>query len=464
MRICGFCLPQSTRQYLFCLGAMAPLIGCGGSGNSPISAPPAAGPDVFTSIVTERSSPWPNQENTVTITLRSVGSVAASEATLTVPSVAGFTYEAARCNANGGAVCPTTTVQALAGGVALPAVPVGAILTFQLDGVTASAVGSAIPFAAIVALSGDLTPGNNAVQRTMVVEAPPASTLVTSVSAPTYPEGGESEQAFHWINGERARCGMGLLKQDERLDRASQDHANYLAVNIDNGNLPFITHEQNPAFPGYTGLDGTARAQFRGYPGVTSDLVASSGTALSGYQALFGDGVYHAFAAQTGNKDIGLGDMRSEKWNSQVSVLNVAVPIFPANAQESLESGQRPAGEAVVTYPCGGETLIRRSHLDEFPSPFPDVPNLTTLGPPITVFVRPQQLLKIREFTVTTVEGVAIEGTLLTAENRPGYIVASQAAFIPDARLPANTTFNVVIKGTNEGQRFEKRFSYSTGN
>lgn len=463
VRVDENCLATSARRHLFYLGALATLAACGGSGDSPAPAPPAAGPDVVTSIAAERSSPWPNQENTYTVTVRSSGTVAASGATLTVPSVAGLTYETATCGGSGGAVCPTTTVPALAGGVALPVVPVGGILTFRLDGVTTGAAGSASSIAATVALSGDLTPGNNTAQLAIVMTAPPAGTLVTSVPAPTYAVGSESEQAFHWINGERARCGMGLMKQDERLDRASLDHSTYLAANIDNGNLSSITHEQNPAFPGYTGLDGTARAQFRAYPGVASDLIVSSGTALDGYQALFGYGVYHALAAQTGNKDIGLGDMRSERWNSKISVLNVAIPVVPANPQESLDSGQRPAGDTVVSYPCGGEALISRSHLPEFPSPFPDVPDLTTKGPPITVFVRPRQLLQIREFTVTTAAGVAIEGTLLTAENRPGFIVASQAAFVPNARLPANTTFNVLIKGTNEGQRFEKRFSYSTG-
>jgi hypothetical protein len=52
---------------------------------------------------------------------------------------------------------------------------------------------------------------------------------------------------------------------------------------------------------------------------------------------------------------------------------------------------------------------------------------------------------------------------VLSNANRPNDLPLDQAAFIPDAVLAPNTTFNVYIRGTNDGQRFEKRFSFSTG-
>lgn len=450
------------------LAAIAGLVaacggGGGGGGDSP--APVPTGADIVASMSVQRAAALPNQENVVTVSLQNVGGMAASGALVTVPAPSGFTFESASCSATAGASCPSVTVQQLAAGFALPPLPSGGSLSFLLSGISTGSAGSQINFTTSASLSSDLNPANNSTQRSVTIGSPPSATLVTSVPAPTYSVGSAELAAFGWINNERSRCGMGLLKQDTRLDQASLDHANYLAINIDNGNLNNpLTHEQNPGWPGFTGVDGLARAQFRTYPGSSADLLAAitTGQAVLAYQALFGYATFHSQTAQGGRVDVGLGTSRSMLRSLDLPVLNVGIPVLSSTIEQILAASQLLAGDQVVTYPCGGETLLARRHTPENPSPLPGV-DLSTRGAPVTIAVRPTQSLRISEFNMTTSAGVAVPGTLLTNAERTN-IDVNQAVFIADAPLPANSTLNVLIRGTNEGQRFTKQFSYSAGN
>lgn len=443
------------------------LLGCGGggSGDSNPPAPAPSGPDLSVAMRVQRSAALPNQENVVTVTVLNTGSLTASGGVLTVPAITGFAYESASCTPSGDANCPSTTVGQLASGLTLPSMPSASTLTFSLDGVSTGTAGTQLVFLARASASGDIVANNNSAEQVVPINTPAASTLVTSVPPSTYAQGSVELGAFNWINAERTRCGMGMLKQDMRLDEASLDHAIYLSVNTDNGNLSDLTHEQNVMWPGFTGLDGTARARYRGYPGVASDLISvgPAGSVVSGYQLLFGYATYHSLSAQGASKEIGLGQARTAL-NVENAVLNVGIPIVANTVAEALAAAQLPAGDTVITYPCGGETLLQRSHLArETPSPFPGV-NLSTKGPPITIAVRSPQALTITQFSLATQAGLGLSGSLLTSVNRPGLMSADEAAFIPDSVLPPNTTFNVLVRGTNDGQRFEKRFSFATGN
>lgn len=407
----------------------------------------------------------PNQENTILVTVQSLGAIAATGAVLTVPTPAGFTYEAAWCtSATGGATCPAnTTAQVLMAGLTLPDVPPHGTLKFTLDGVTSTTAGPFVNFTATVNVAGDAVPADSTSLLRSAVVMPAASTLVANVPAPTYPGGSPELEAFNWINAERARCGLGLLKQDVRLDLASSDHANYLVTNLDNGNIKQVAHQQNPVFPGYSGSDATGRAQFRGYSGPASDLLAQESTALLGYKTVFGYTSYQSLSAQGGAKDLGLANAKPSSSSAVVSVFNVGVPAPSGRTPaQLLEAEQQIAGDVVATYPCGGEVLIRRNHGQEEPSPLPNT-DLSTKGPPITIFVRAGQTFRLKEVMLTTASGTVIGGHFLRNEDRPQYLTPSQAIFIPAEPLPPNTTFNFFIRGTNDWQRFERRITFSTG-
>lgn len=432
--------------------AMLCLCACGGGSGGESAAPAPVGPDIVASLSIQRSIALPNQENTLTVTVRNAGAASAVGTVLNVPPTAGFSYETITCAGSGGVVCPAGTVQVLAAGLTLPSIPTGGALTFTIDGVVTAVAGSSITFSANATLVEDGVPSNNAVQRLVAVNAPLGSTLVTEVPPAIYPNNSDELVAFTWINNERSRCGMGKLAQVGSLDQSAIDHVRYLATNLDNGNLTELTHVQNPSHPSYTGTFPSDRARLRGYSALAAELAAADALVLSGYQGLFGDATFHSLIAQDSYAEVGLGSGFSQRINSWLSVITLG------NAKVQLV-----AQDSVVTYPCGGETLLWRNHSPESPSPLPNV-SLVTQGPPITIMVRDGQELKVREVTLTTQAGEHIGGTLLTNEGRTdNRIKRNQAAFIPNKVLPAHTTFNATIRGTNEGQRFEKRFSFSTG-
>ncbi|MHB8951176.1 MAG: CAP domain-containing protein, partial [Rhodoferax sp.] len=75
-----------------------------------------------------------------------------------------------------------------------------------------------------------------------------ASTIVTSVPAPTYAADSEELVAFNVLNAQRAHCGFGLLAQDTKIDVAAKNHASYLILNHLQG------HYQASGDLGFTGV------------------------------------------------------------------------------------------------------------------------------------------------------------------------------------------------------------------
>jgi hypothetical protein len=97
------------------LVAAGALTACGGGGGyAPAFSPAPPAPDLAVSVGGSLDM-LPNQENTILVTVQSLGTIAATGAVLTVPTPVGFTYEVAWCtSATGGATCPAnTTAQAL---------------------------------------------------------------------------------------------------------------------------------------------------------------------------------------------------------------------------------------------------------------------------------------------------------------------------------------------------------------
>lgn len=453
----------------FALSSLAPiaaasvLSACGGGESASVPGPSTLAPDLATTLLVERNSALPNQENVVTVVVRNIGTAPSGEAILRVPAVSGFTYETVACSASTGVSCPTSFVLAqLDAGLALGPIPVGGNVSFRLEGVTTGGPGTQLDLNASISVLGDQFASNNGGRRVVPIGVAAAPTLVGDLPPPTYPSGSEFDKTIRWINAERTRCGMGLLRQDQRLDSASDDHANYLATNIDNNSISDLTHTQMVSFPGFTGADALSRARHRMYPGSATDLIDVDTVVLRSFQELFGYATFHSLAFQLGLRDLGLGSRQSAKWGAAIQVATLGVPMNPTTAAETLQSQQLIAGDVVVTYPCGGEVLLRRNHVgNENPSPFPSV-DLTTKGPPITISVRNGQTLLIREFVLRDAAGAVIRGTLLTERERPGQLARNQGVFIADAPLTANTAFEVFIRGLNDGQRFEKRFSFST--
>lgn len=473
-------LSTPTRRALFsaaAIGSTLVLASCGGGGGgggstpSPTPSPSASVdlsltgalvatgfPDPFTNPPTQRPRAIVGDTLVqVRFVASNSGPQTASGGLFALPAVSGFTPTAISCgSASGGSSCPSgLTLQAAAGGVAVT-LPAGGAMTFTVSG-TVTQAGSIAPRATIAAPSGqtETNTSNNSAQVAIAVEAPAPSTLVASVPAHTYrngtAQGEQYAQAFEWLNGIRSRCGFGLLRQDTRLDQAAADHANYMVLN--GGTL---THTQEPGKPGFTGVTTKDRAVLRGYPtaGNAVDELAGGfpSSTLRDTQRLT-TGTYHAQGMLGGFRDIGLATALSQNLQGVTPVtLGVQEPV-----------AQLVAGDQISVYPCEGETLARRSHGGENPNPIPGA-DLNSYGPALTAVVRGDQTLVVTEWTITPIGGTPLATTLRTKGTDPNSMITQNSAvLIPNAVLAPNTTYNVVLKGTNSGVPFERRYSFRTG-
>jgi len=301
---------------------------------------------------------------------------------------------------------------------------------------------------------------------TWAVAAPAAATLVTSVPPPSYPAGDGRIDGFNYLNGARGRCGWGMLKHDTRLDQAAVDHAHYMAVNMDQGGKKFdevYKHTQTPGWLGYTGVTGTDRAAYRGYPvGYVADLLDGGGTPSASYLNFFDEetagfinSTYHGLGVLGVATDLGMAYDAS---------ITSGFFVFNIGVSATIASAQLPAGDAVQTYPCEGESGIATAHGGEIPNPLPSRDwGTNPVGGPILIAVRQGQALTVTSVTMAPVGGAPLTGTLITSANDVNrYLQSNQAAWLPDGRLQRLTRYSVTIKGTNGAVPFTKSFTFTT--
>jgi hypothetical protein len=82
---------------------------------------------------------------------------------------------------------------------------------------------------------------------TTTTPTPPSnsvSTLQNTVAAPSYGTGTFQASAFSTLNAYRLAMGVGQIAQDAVLDTAAQAHATYLNMNLINGSLTALSHDE----------------------------------------------------------------------------------------------------------------------------------------------------------------------------------------------------------------------------
>jgi len=75
--------------------------------------------------------------------------------------------------------------------------------------------------------------------------------------------------ALDFLNRERLRCGLGVLKQNAMLDEAAKNHALYVSSRSNFGD----PHWETPGEPGFTGITPTDRAQALGYAAPSGEVL-----------------------------------------------------------------------------------------------------------------------------------------------------------------------------------------------
>jgi len=325
---------------------------------------------------------------------------------------------------------------------------------------------------------GGETPSNSGKIATQVTSGPettavnlPIANLATTVVAPAYDTGSEELAAYTLLNAERSRCGFGKLAQNTALDAAAKGHADWSLINGYGG------HYQVANTPGFTGIAPENRIAAAGYAGLGRFQSQDENVTIQNMSSKVGFGErsirhllnapYHAVSLLEGWRDVGIS-IRNDIDAASTSSHGARAIAQVNTAYKSSEGPQLQAADEVLTYPCAGSTDIPSALTHESPSPVPgrDL-SKNPLGSSIQVMLRAGQSLVITSAQITNVaSGAAVPvRTPVTSANdpNPGYLRSHQGFVSADVRMTPHTTYDVTVRGTNNGTPFVKSFAFSTG-
>lgn len=324
--------------------------------------------------------------------------------------------------------------------------------------------------------------------------------VVTTVSAPTYKD--EKLAALNQLNADRAQCGFGKLQQNAKLDVAAQGHADWIAANPQIG----ASHVQDPSTGKgiVTGNQPQDRFQNAGYlptPWVNAIGsysigevigVPSWGTALScqyctnnidfgntelsarnGVRSLYAM-IYHLAGILAGERDVGFGVSISNLSGTYGSLLIKNVVVDFGTAAGWVR--QSIAKDEVLNFPCQGSSTSPVFG-GEDPRPFP-ARGSKDYGQPVYVVGAEGTTVTINaeSSSIIPAGGVAVATTIFNSAVDPlavsdsRRVKSNQVFLVPTDRLLDNTTYTVVINGTNTGMvstanptgSFYRTFTFST--
>ena len=299
------------------------------------------------------------------------------------------------------------------------------------------------------------------------------STITVATTLPTYPGGSEELAAFNTLNNARTTCGFGGLNQNTVLDQAALNHNFYMATNNVFG------HGETPGLPGYTGSNSNDRATAAGYPlarqSFSENLAGNWGSAVT--KAGFGavgmtrllSAPYHLEGLVGPHREVGISVRSSGATGSGADYI---VSGFLPGAWLSSSSGststlpaQRQSSTDVLTYPCQGITGAAYQLRDETPNPVTPRNLLTNpIGHPIFIQLLLGRVLVVTSVSVTGPAGSVALLPTMTYANDPNFLLSPhQAIVMPNLPMTPNTTYSVVINGTNNGTPFTRSFTFSTG-
>ena len=284
----------------------------------------------------------------------------------------------------------------------------------------------------------------------------------TTQTASTYAAGSVQAAMFAQINAYRQTCGFPAVQQNTLLDQAAQNHASYMAQNGDQ-----VTDDEVQSKPGFTGVTGNDRALAVGWPATIGAGTGSTGwynysglTNTQMGQALvnsWASGVYHQFLLVGPITYVGLG---------VTSTSNQGTPLDLASEEDAINwsAPNAIATGTPLTFPCQGVTGVPYGNgYGEIPMP----PNTSTsgFGTPVTVMGNLSDQITLTQATMTdTASGQTISLNILNANTDPNNELSGyEAVAYPAAPLSPNTTYQVNLSGTINGNAFSRSFTFTTG-
>lgn len=326
--------------------------------------------------------------------------------------------------------------------------------------------------------------------------------VVAKVAPSTYT--GEKLDAFNQLNADRAQCGFGKLQQNAKLDVAAQGHADWLAAN------PRVAtgHVQDPSTGKgvVTGVQGQDRLQNAGYVptpwvnylGTFSSTevigVPAWGTLLTcqycannasygktelsvgnGVRGLYAT-VYHLAGILMSQRDVGFGVAVGDSSFSPSETLYTKNVVIDTGTVAGWVRQSIPS-DTILTFPCQGITNTTPVFGGENPEPFP-ARGSKEYGQPVYVMGADGTTVTINaaSSSITPLGGSPVATTVFNSTVDPlpptdGRNVKNNQVFlVPTQRLLDNTTYTVVLNGTNTGMvtsvnptgAYSRTFTFST--
>jgi uncharacterized protein YkwD len=257
---------------------------------------------------------------------------------------------------------------------------------------------------------------------------------------------------FNWINYRRAQAGVGVLAHNNMLDRSAQAHSDYQRLNND------VTHDEDPAKPGFTGATVEARVQAAGYVlagrYASGEIIAATNNNSGFYMAEeLVTAIYHRFVMfEPLFKDMGSG----------VATGSSNYHYFTTNLGATNGYSAGLVGNTIVSWPVNGQTGVQTTFNSDFEEPDP-VPDADNVGYPISIHANLDKTVSVQSFTVRPRGASADLATRLLVKGRDANTtMSSVAAIVPIAPLAANTTYDVSFSGTVSGTAVSKTWSFTT--
>ncbi len=281
-----------------------------------------------------------------------------------------------------------------------------------------------------------------------------AQANVGTLSSPQYTAGSNELSAFQQLNQMRQECGFPALSDNSLLDKATQNHRNYMIANNS------WSHYETQGNTDYTGYAPSDRGTAVGYPWVVyGETIGAGATGAAAISAL-GSIPYHATVLFYDYAEVGMA------WGTMPSGENLLV----ADYGNQTVSPTAPAySNAPITYPCSGLTGVQRENLtaEDTPpyingSPATNTPD--SWGTPIVIEGNVSDTVLLTSVSVTGPSGAVAVSFYDSSDDPQRVLIQSEAFAVPNAPLAATTTYSVVASGTINGTPFTRSFSFTTGN
>lgn len=111
-----------------------------------------------------------------------------------------------------------------------------------------------------------------------------------------------------------------------------------------------------------------------------------------------------------------------------------------------------PEQQAVTTSLANGK--------GENPDPLPTVSGLH--GSPVSIYIRPYDVLTVSSFELRDSSGALVVASLLTEAEFPSYLTSGMAHLVPHTPLRSNTRYTAQFSGLNNGVPLTRVWSFTT--